>query len=254
MSIFMVAGAYLFETSQSEHPEIRQLQLCLSYLDANINRSGSRGGDGRARPTPEAEREALETYIAGQFRQTITDQETWNGFAARLIPTQHRVLAERIIAERAVPTEAELAAATTTLEPILKGMHELNEGTDRVSPVVMTLFQVVAVWLAYVAIPGLLAAIVFGRGLIMMLFGVRCVTRSGQRASRLRMLWRTLVLHAPAVMAIFVFLSTNPLKLWWAPVVFVGVGVLLLALVVWSLLLPTRGLADRLAGTFPVPG
>jgi hypothetical protein len=129
----------------------------------------------------------------------------------------------------------------------------LTGQTGRISPVVMALIQFVFIWLMFVAIPGLVAAILFGRGMIMTLFGVRCVTRTGERASRLRMLWRTIVFHAPIVLATVAAALVNPLVQQWAPGVFAMVGVVLLALVVWSLVLPTRGIADRLAGTFPVP-
>jgi hypothetical protein len=104
----------------------------------------------------------------------------------------------------------------------------------------------------FVALPGLVAAIIFGRGLIMIIFGVRCVTRTGQPASRLRMFWRTIVLHCPILMGPIVLALILPLVQRPVLPLIATVGVVLV-LVVWSVLLPTRGLADRLAGTFPVP-
>jgi uncharacterized RDD family membrane protein YckC len=250
VALFVSAVMYL--AGHWQNSEIWQLQQCLVFLDRNVNGRSSGTGDGQTRPSPEAEHEALETYIAGRFRQTVTDTKTWNSFWARTIPTEHRTMAERIVAERSEPSEAELAAAAATLEPILKRINEFNDETGKISPVVIGLAQFVGCWLVFVAIPGVVAAIGSGRGLVMQLFGVRCVTRTGRRASRLRMLWRTIVFNAPVLMGPIVLALVVPLVQRVAPSL-IAIVLVLVALVVWSLLLPTRGLADRLAGTFPVP-
>jgi hypothetical protein len=103
-----------------------------------------------------------------------------------------------------------------------------------------------------ICLPGLIAACAFRRGLIMRMFGVDCVTRNGALASRPRMLWRTIVFNAPLLLAPLVFAVVFSLLRDSAASLVVAAGVLA-AITVWSSILPTRGLADRLAGTYPVP-
>jgi hypothetical protein len=116
----------------------------------------------------------------------------------------------------------------------------------------MALFQFVAMWLVMVAMPGLAAALTFRRGLIMRMFGIDCVTRAGAPASRLRMLWRSMLFNAPVLMAPIMLAFVYPLVPDMTAAALPIIG-LVLALACWSCLLPRRGLSDRLAGTFPVP-
>lgn len=121
----------------------------------------------------------------------------------------------------------------------------------------------------YVIIPGLIAALAFRRGLLAYVMGIVFVTRTGVRASRLRVFWRNLLAWLP----VFVLLiSTFPLtKLWKIRIILftdhswlanyanyisyiapIGWG-LYLALAIVSTLLLNRSIQDRLAGTWMVP-
>ncbi|MCX6924402.1 MAG: hypothetical protein NT154_14490 [Verrucomicrobia bacterium] len=104
--------------------------------------------------------------------------------------------------------------------------------------------------LAYVGLPALVAALVFRGGVVLLIAGVTYVRKDGQRASRLRLLWRALVTWSPLVpMAGLSALALA--KHWpWQPWLALALLGLLTAV---SIALPTRGLQDRLAGTWPVP-
>jgi len=103
----------------------------------------------------------------------------------------------------------------------------------------------------YVGVPALVAALLFRGGLVLLASGVTFVRRDGAPASRLRVFWRGLVAWSPLLAAPFVF---GFLKLAAGGVVAGTIAaVLVCALTVISLSLPTRGLPDRLAGTWPVP-
>ena len=97
-----------------------------------------------------------------------------------------------------------------------------------------------------------MAAVAFRRGLIMLMFGVDCVTRRGALASRPRMAWRAIVFNAPVLAAPIVWVLVRPLMPGLVPSLLAVVG-MLAVITVWSSLLPARGLADRLSGTYPVP-
>jgi uncharacterized RDD family membrane protein YckC len=91
----------------------------------------------------------------------------------------------------------------------------------------------------------------FRGGLILLIAGVTFVRRDGSRASRLQVFWRSIVTWSPlalaAILFAFLYSLSGVLAAACAGVVFLG------GLVAVSLTLPNRGLADRLAGTWPVP-
>jgi hypothetical protein len=102
----------------------------------------------------------------------------------------------------------------------------------------------------YVALPALLAALLFRGGLILRVAGVAFVQRDGSRPSRVRVFWRSLVAWSIIPIGVGIFLSMYSLS-----------GSMLAAALAWGLVgflcaasvaLPGRGLQDRLAGTWPV--
>jgi hypothetical protein len=252
MAAFITAITYLTNYWGQQHPEIAELRSFLLYTDWKLNRPNARGDEATKQPSPAVEREALETYIAGKFRPIITDRKIWNGFTCLTIPQPHRKLAERIIAERPAPSAAELAQAVSKLKPILNEAAQFTDAAQTFSPAAIGSTQFVGIWLIFVALPGLIAAAVFRRGLVMLAFGVDCVTRSGALASRPRMLWRTIVFNVPVLSAPLVVALVFPLVRELVPSLLAVLAALAL-LTVWSSLLPTRGLTDRLSGTYPVP-
>ena len=112
--------------------------------------------------------------------------------------------------------------------------------------------MIVAVTLAiYVGVPALIAALLFRGGLVLLVTGVTFVRRDGLRASRLRVFWRALVAWSPVVLGVVFAAALSP---WLgmfggALAVLLVLGVLAILSIAW----PRRGLADILAGTWPVP-
>ena len=86
----------------------------------------------------------------------------------------------------------------------------------------------------------------------MFVFGIAVVTKDGDRASRLRTFWRSLVTWSPCVLLpmFMVLLKMSGLANTWSLYL---VFAMLIALVAWSVSMPERGIPDRLAGTYPVP-
>jgi hypothetical protein len=252
MAVFAAAGMYFMSQWNRGNPAISELRYCLMYLDRNVNGRNTPRKQSPERPAPEVEREALEIYIAGRFRSTIADRRIWSGFMGLTIPQPHRRMAERIIAERPAPVEAELSAATATLAPVLKEIAEVDRAAQAISPATIGLMEFTGIWLLLVALPGLIAAAAFRRGLTLLMFGVDCVTRQGVLASRPRMVGRTIVFNSPLVLAPIAAALVSPLVSEIA-VTLVGIVAVLAVITAWSSLLPVRGLTDRLAGTYLVP-
>ena len=154
------------------------------------------------------------------------------------------------MAEHPAPTDAEFDEAAATAEPILKQVAVMNEAMQQISPVTVGLIQFLGMWFLFVALGGLIAAIAFRRGLILVMFGVDCATRRGALASRPRMLWRSIVFNAPVVLAPIVVALVAPLGLSLVASLLTIVGAIAV-ITVWSSLLPARGLADRLSERTP---
>ena len=62
----------------------------------------------------------------------------------------------------------------------------------------------------YVGLPAVFAALLFRGGLVLLIAGVTYVRKDGQRASRLRLLWRSMVTWSPAFLAFIVSILASP--------------------------------------------
>jgi hypothetical protein len=243
MVLLTMVGLYMFAQWAQREPDIQPLSLCLWRLAALEKPRGER----QAR-----ERQALEVYIAGRFRQTISDPATWSSlYAQSMIPQHLRTRAEQVVAERPSPSEQELKEAEALVAPMLVVPWLIR------SPTSLAVFQA-SMFTLMVALASLVCALAFRGGLVMLLLGVAVVKRDGSRASRLRVFWRSLVTWSSLLLLLVGgvwLLSTVPPGEEGSLVPLAGSlgAAVLIALAVWSSLLPDRGLQDRLAGTWLVP-
>jgi hypothetical protein len=218
--------------------------------------------DGGARAQ---ERAALEVYIAGRFRPMITDPQVWTNPATAEILGPRRPLAERVVADHPNVSSDELAAATAAFGPFLRPQELRRASSVSILPVFGTVVTL-AVSLTLTALFGILWAFVLRGGLLLRACGIAVVTGDGKPASRLRAFWRELVAWGlvPAAFWFGVLRGGLPtggigmgtrLRITTGSEVAIGIslGVLFLVGVVWTLVHPTRGLQDRIAGTWLVP-
>jgi hypothetical protein len=100
-----------------------------------------------------------------------------------------------------------------------------------------------------------IGAVITGSGFTFRPFGAALVNQRGERASRMRALWRATVTWTPIVLVLVVVkISPKP------PAYRTGLLLLETALMVgaiaaaaWAIAHPSRSLQDRLAGTWIVP-
>jgi uncharacterized RDD family membrane protein YckC len=186
-------------------------------------------------------------YIAHHYRSLVTNESSWsNPMVLTMIKGEGRKFAERSVAEHPAPTEAEIAEADAAVG---KHVPKQQVFTEELSPGLPAMVIAMSL-LVYVGLPALVAAMLFRGGVVLLIAGVTYVKKNGQRASRLRLLWRAIVVWGPVVpvFGVTVFALT---KHWtWEPWLALGLLGLLAGV---SLAMPRRGLQDRLAGTWPVP-
>jgi|GEM_PF-351900 len=228
-------------------------------LSAVFNRANGIVADGSASGEKSREREALEVYIAGRFRQAITNPATWTSLTGALIPPDQRTAAEHLIAAPLAFTDMEFRQAAGIVEPRLKSEGAGGRAME-LADFVTSLVEVIP-WtlLAASALPSLVAALLFRGGLVLRMLGLAIVKEDGTKASRLRIFWRSLIAWCPAVL-LFTFMARLLVPLFdrgalsgESAVGTILVLILAIGLVVWAALLPERGLHDRVAGTCLVP-
>jgi hypothetical protein len=186
-------------------------------------------------------------YIGQHYRGLITNAVAWSSpMALVLVKGDGRKFAEQSVAEYAAPTEAEIADAEASVGKFVPKQQFFAEKPPSGLPVMV----LAASLLFYVGLPALIAALLFRSGVVLLIAGVTYVRKDGLRASRLRLLWRSLVTWSPLI-PLFAVSIVAMTKHWtWQPWLALALLGLLAAV---SLALPVRGLQDRLAGTWPVP-
>jgi hypothetical protein len=186
-------------------------------------------------------------YIAHHYRGFITNEASWSSpFVLSLVKGDGRKFAEQSVAEHPEPTEAEIKEADAALERFVPKHQFFGEKLPPWLPAIV----MVGALLFYVGVPALIATLLFRGGLVLLIAGVTFVRKDGQRASRLRLLWRAIVTGSPLFLAFVLSIVAISQHLNWGPWLALGIPGLLAVL---SVALPKRGLQDRLAGTWPVP-
>ena len=204
------------------------------------------------------QRKAFEVYIPVRFQTLITNAETWNTLAGAMVPPEQREVAEQWGKRPHPPSEAEFKQAAAIVEPLLKeqellGFNGVRRALQKPAMLVGTISWTLVI---SSALPSLLATLLFRDGLVLRTMRVMVVRRDGRRASRVRLVLRSLLAWSPVLLAAItsVILSRQKAPKPWefSIVLLLAMGIAGL-LMVWLALLPKRGLHDRLAGTCLVP-
>ena len=235
----MTAMALLQRWDQS-NPGVMDLNMLLQQR-ASLT---SHPLKGHANPSDQQ----FKIYIASHYRSVITNDETWNSaLTMSLIKGDARKFAERSVADYPAPTGEEKNEADAALKKIAGSLHFFDFWKKRFFPFSMAFMSLIL----YVCIPALIAALLFRGGLVLLAARISFVCKNGKPASRFRLLWRVFVTWSPILLAMLIVVFPQT---WLSPKPAIVVAVSLLGvLTIVSIVLPERGLQDRLAGVWPVP-
>ncbi len=239
-SATMLFGVTMMEQWSRKNPDLAALQELLQTRTTLNSRWL------KEKPHPTDHQFAI--YIAGHYRGVITNDAAWtSGFTLTQIKGESRQFAEQSIAKNPAPTETELKDADAAVEKYVHKTPKFEPARKPWFP-----FAVMLAALAiYVAIPALVAALLFRGGLVLLAARVTFVRKDGRRASRLRVFWRALVAWSLLLPAIEGYVV---LAMWLPPFAAALMASLIVCtLTILSLVLPGRGLPDRLSGIWPVP-
>ena len=236
--IFVTLSMTVINTWNLKNPGIMDLNQLLSVRSA-MHRFGP------SARTPEDKHFAV--YIAKHYQNVITNEAAWNSpMSLTMIKGDARKFAEQSVLEHPESTGNEIEEAEKVMKP-----YAANVAFADIFKQQGFLLMIMGVTLVvYVALPALLAALLFRGGLILRIANVTFARRDGKPASRGRLFWRAMVAWMPAglVLVVCLPLSNNH------PILAQAIACCLVGgLAIVSTALPVRGLQDRLSGTWPVP-
>jgi serine/threonine protein kinase len=204
-------------------------------------------------------RQAMETYVAGQYGARLRDSRFWNsplmqqGIGTRLQPT-----ADSVATRHPSVSPEELARATTAIAPELSRLRERRRGQNfdaLTGPIVTT---VVGGMLLLLLLLSVASSLIVPGGLFTRMLGHAVVTRNGREIGRLLCLGRVLVAWTPAI-AWLIYLASSPKVQGFVPMPpnpLLGMSLTLAALgigTIFTIVRPERGPHDWLFGTWVVP-
>jgi len=227
-------------------------------LDASVQRLVALERKGEANLTKEEreQREAIEVYIAERLRGAAEDKAAY----ARTFPNLNNSVRDYRVAEQALlkhtqRTPDEIERADKAVAPLLDAQTTaLGQLTRPITLVILTA-MVAGGAACFVAVLGLIGAVVARGGFTLRSFGAALVIKDGRNASRARALFRAIVAWSPIALWIAIVkwgpkiqqASTGTALIATLAIVLLAAGG------VWAWLHPTRGIQDRLAGTWIVP-
>ncbi len=261
LTAFMVVGLMFYQSWMVKNPAISALRGCVLSYESMVKNVKEPSLPNI--PVSEA-KDAMETYIAGTYGHIVGDALQWDSPLGRsLLRPKQRATVEKIVQDHPRPTAEEVSKAKALLQPLLDtrvaerarefGLEGRKHMLDFIS------LSVMGVYLFSTAILSFFCAIAFRGGLVMRILGIAVVTNQGADASRLHMLWRSLIAWSPILLMPVLYSFDAPLmeKTGDQDVIriigLIAMVVLSLALGLAAIATRDRGFHDRLARTWLVP-
>jgi hypothetical protein len=249
---FAVFAVITFQIrSQTVDPEAFKLKSCLQQLVALDKK-----GPAKLTEKDLAQREAIEIYIAERLRGPAEETAAYaRAFpAAASVQKQYQV-AQHALSSHPVRSPEQIKNADAVVEKLLadtsKGLSQLSP--PRVMWAIMAL--IAAAGAGLVAVLGLIGALVTRSSFSLRALGATLVTSDGRDATRIRAVRRTIVTWSPLALSWLLFKLGPPMRgttAGWALLYTIPVAILV-AGAVWAWRHPSRGLQDRIVGTWIVP-
>jgi uncharacterized RDD family membrane protein YckC len=201
-------------------------------------------------------RRAFRTHIAGHHRALVEDINFWaHPVVAGVLNAGHRRIATEALEDHPVVNDRRLEEADATV-------HLLRPVIRAADSNVPEWAALGAFWgaLLFAALLDIGCVLVLGEGLFLRLLGVAVVRRDGRKASRLRLLSRTLLAWslcvAGAALSMALWLMWLPGFQTGSPTLAWALGLLTLVMlgsVAWAMWKPARSMGDLAVGTWLVP-
>jgi hypothetical protein len=243
MALYLLVLAISERQFLHEHPEVGELAGYVGFYEL-LPREGGDADSAKLR-------EAVEVSIAHRFRDTIQDDRVWAEPAVvGFLSADDRHLLREIVLRHPNPSPEAVADAQRRLESVAYSIWYLGWSTEDYlysGPLAVILIGTLAMLFGtFVVLPSLTWTLLAGEPPLLRMLEIAVVDREGAPASRLRVIWRSVVLWTivSSGFGVLILVAT------WGRPRFAVVLVLY-----WLVLLFTaeRGLHDKIAGTWLVP-
>jgi len=259
-AFFWLANKRTARTWPAHFPDGAELRAELrayeTFSDHPAAEAAGRRAGSEAEDAGKEFRRAFRLHIAGHHRALVQDSNFWtHPVVAEALTADQRRIAEEAVVDDPTVSAQKLEEA----DAMIRYLHGVIMAADTELPhwVGFGMF-----W-ALVLFAGMLdlgCVLLLGESLFLRLLGVATVKRNGDKASRLRLLGRTILawspcaVGAPLSMALWlVWLpasQASALVMMWALGIF---SLLVGAAIAWALWKPARSLQDVAVGTWLVP-
>jgi hypothetical protein len=227
-------------------------------LDACLKRLVALDKKGFSRLTAKElqQRDDIEIYIAEHLREGAADSASYAAAFPGAASFQYQYkMAARALENHPVRSPEQVKKADETVAELLAGTSAQVERLNRPLALWSVLALIAAGSAAFVAVLGLIGALAVRGGFPLRAFGGALVRADGRDGSRLRGIVRALVTWSPVILFPVLITFGPPLDRITTGFAFLYtlVPVMLLAGAVWAWRHPSRGIQDRIAGTWIVP-
>jgi len=193
--------------------------------------------------------------MAGHHRELIENTNFWaHPVVAQALNTNLQRIAKEAVVDDPTVSPKRLEEADATVRYLLPAIQSAD--TELPQWISLGMFWAVVI---FAALLDFACALIMGEGLFLRLLGIATVNRNGDKASRIRVLWRTILAWSPcgigAPLSLALWLTLVPgLHVNFFVMIALGVMILLtLGTLAWAIWRPARGLQDIAAGTWLVP-
>ena len=241
-----------FEGGAELRAELRAYE---TFHDHPTARRAALGSKAESEDAGKQFRRAFRIHMAGHHRALIEDSNFWaHPVVSEALTSGQRKVAEEAIADYPRTNQEKLEEADAMISSLRGSILEAD--TELPQWIGLGIFWAVVFFAALLDFG---CVLLLGDGLFLRLLGIAAVNRHGQRASRLRLLARTILVWAlagvGAVLSLTVWLMWLPgvASVQTATVALVTFTLLVLAGMAFAVRRPARGLQDMAAGTWLVP-
>jgi hypothetical protein len=241
-----------FAGSEELRAELRAYDTFRDHPAAEAAGSaGSASGDDAGKQF----RRAFRLHIAGHHRSLVEDTNFWaHPVVAKALSAEQRRIAEEAIADNPSVTAGKLEEADATIRYLRAAIRAADTELPQWAG-----FGAFWVFVMFAALLDFGCVLLLGEGLFLRLLGVATVNRNGDKASRARLLGRTILAWTPCGLGAAVSLA---LWLTWLPGLETSAAatwtfgiciLLIIGLMAWAVWKPARSLQDLAVGTWLVP-
>jgi hypothetical protein len=251
MAIAVFAAIKFQVRSQTANPSAYALKVCLGQL------IGLERRDPATLTARQLEmREHIEIYVAERLRATAEDSAEYaRAFPATAELQRENLMAQRVLAKARPRSPEEILAAEKTVAKLLVDQTANLNRFNQPAVLGSAIGLVVGGALAMVAVLGLIGALVARGGFGLRSLGAALVTADGHDVSRLRAVLRAVIAWSPVAIWILLLRLTPAIEksTLVTALLYALVPGILIAGAIYAWRHPSRGLQDRIAGTWIVP-